>query len=107
MAKKEHQIVLQRWGADGLSYHINYTEHNSFFGEVYAIRNEGDQYAIIYQREFPAVSGPPGKTNLLLEAGKIQGRALNSFLEDTVLKLARGEAQRAAKKLGVKAVERK
>ncbi len=47
------------------------TLNDSYFGEISAIQNENNtEYALIYKKEIPSISGPPGEKKVYL--GNIQ-----------------------------------
>jgi hypothetical protein len=100
--KRKSVILLEKWGEE--SYQISQvrgTETISYYGKISLLANESHkQYAIIYDREIPALSGPPGERRQLLLAGSEKEFEVlqKDSLEKLTYEAALHEARRIARK---------
>jgi hypothetical protein len=105
MAYKRRPVVLLERCRGG-DYSLSIAEGKEtvrYYGKISLLTNKVNHYAIVYEREIPALSGPPGKETQLLLSGseenfEILGR---KNLEELTLNAALTEAKRIANKEGL------
>ncbi|MDO8460665.1 MAG: hypothetical protein Q7S74_06135 [Nanoarchaeota archaeon] len=101
MVKQKPTLILKR---EGNEYRLTETRltFSNYLGRVYYLINSSKAYAIIYDREMPALSGPPLRQQVLLESGFSEEE---SSLNEILYSKARQEAETLATKLGLNVVE--
>jgi len=90
---KERKIISRKWGNASFTIEEPGSYHD-YKGKISCLKNE-TSYAIIYERECPAVSGPSITVPFLIEAGEIKNKNLEEILlkrkDEVIIKEKRGE----------------
>jgi hypothetical protein len=113
MGDSNIEIILENQGGSYKLHQVNSEtgKEVSYHGRLYyLLNNENRNFAIVYEKQLPALDGTQGILQIPLEVGV--GRAELSFpdlrkkLEDFTHKTARLEADALAKKSGLTVRER-
>lgn len=104
MGNKKLVVLLEK-GREGDYFlsQLRGTETVQYHGKISLLVNKMNHYSIIYDREIPALSGPPGEVRQLLLAGSEENYETlgKENLEKLTYEAALTEAKKIASKQGL------